>query len=166
MNQNFQVGLALVVEGEMVLGVMGCPNWQKDKPGNSATETLNSPKTLSGIIMVAHVGCGTWTKQLSFMLGSTTEISNSWTRCSVDRCWLVHEARFCCSDSQTWESLPLSTLFDATTDAESINDKQILLLSACCGRFDFPPFVEAQLLTIGIYLKIRLLSAINYNMLL
>ncbi|KAE9461749.1 hypothetical protein C3L33_06343, partial [Rhododendron williamsianum] len=57
------------------------------------------------IIMVAHVGCGTWTKQLSFMLGSTTEISNSWTRCSVD-------------------------------------------------RFDFPPFVEAQLLTIGIYLKI------------
>ncbi|KAI8525335.1 hypothetical protein RHMOL_Rhmol13G0222800 [Rhododendron molle] len=129
----YVVGLALVVEGEVVLGVMGCPNWQKDKPGNSATETLNSPKTLSGIIMVAHVGFGTWTKQLSFMLSSTTEISNSWTRCSVDRCWLVHEARFCISDSQTWESLPLSTLFDATTDAESINDKQILLLSACCG---------------------------------
>lgn len=166
MNQKFQVGLALVVEGEVVLGVMGCPNWQKDKPSNSATGTLNSPKTLSGIIMVAHVGCGTWTKQLSFMLSSTTKISNSWTRCSVDRCWLVHEARFCSSDSQTWESLPLSTLFDATTDAESINDKQILLLSACCGRFDFPPFVEAQLLTIGIYLKIRLLSAINYSMLL
>ncbi|XP_058200530.1 putative PAP-specific phosphatase, mitochondrial [Rhododendron vialii] len=129
----YVVGLALVVEGEVVLGVMGCPNWQKDKPSNSVTETLNSPKTLSGIIMVGHVGCGTWTKQLSFMLSSTTEISNSWTRCSVDRCWLVHEARFCSSDSQTWESLPLSTFFDATTDAENINDKQILLLSACCG---------------------------------
>lgn len=132
-NDLYVVGLALVVEGEMVLGVMGCPNWRKDKPGNSKKETLEAQKNLSGIIMAAHVGCGTWTKQISCMLSSTTEISNSWTRCCVDSCCLVHEARFCRSDSQTWESLPLSTFYDATTDAESSNDKEVLLLSACCG---------------------------------
>lgn len=105
----YVVGLALVVEGEIVLGVMGCPNWQEDNPSKSTKEALESANTLSesGIIMVSHIGCGTWTKQLS--------------------------------DGQTWDSLPLSTSFDATTDAESINDKLVLLLPTCCGRFGFPP---------------------------
>ncbi|KAL7243888.1 hypothetical protein ACSBR1_016160 [Camellia fascicularis] len=99
----YVVGLALVVEGEIVLGVMGCPNWQEDNPSKSTKEALESANTLSesGIIMVSHISCGTWTKQLS--------------------------------DGQTWDSLPLSTSFDATTDAESINDKLVLLLPACCG---------------------------------
>ncbi|GMP74907.1 hypothetical protein CsSME_00032169 [Camellia sinensis var. sinensis] len=99
----YVVGLALVVEGEIVLGVMGCPNWQEDNSSKSTKEALESAHTLSesGIIMVSHIGCGTWTKQLS--------------------------------DGQTWDSLPLSTSFDATTDAESINDKLVLLLPACCG---------------------------------
>lgn len=116
--------------------------------------------------MAAHVGCGTWTKQISCMLSSTTEISNSWTRCCVDSCCLVQEARFCRSDSQTWESLPLSTFYDATTDAESSIDKEILLLSACCGRFDFPLFLEVQSVTIGIYLKHRLSNGRKGNMFL
>ncbi|KAI7999530.1 hypothetical protein LOK49_LG09G00577 [Camellia lanceoleosa] len=127
----YVVGLALVVEGEIVLGVMGCPNWQEDNPSKSTKEALESANT--GIIMVSHIGCGTWTKQLSVMMSSTIKIPNNWARCSVDSCCLVHEARFCGPDSQTWDSLPLSTSFDATTDAESTNDKLVLLLPACCG---------------------------------
>ncbi|KAJ1434804.1 Inositol monophosphatase-like [Sesbania bispinosa] len=34
----YVVGLALVVEGEIVLGVMGCPNWQEDVLEKSSTE--------------------------------------------------------------------------------------------------------------------------------
>lgn len=122
----YVVGLALVVEGEIVLGVMGCPNWQE--------EISSKTTTGSGIIMVAHVGCGTWTKRLADMLGSSSaKIPESWTRCFVDGRCLVHEGRFCISDSQTWELLPLSALYNATTSADSIRDKEILLLPTCCG---------------------------------
>lgn len=102
----YVVGLALVVEGEIVLGVMGCPNWQEDNPRKSTKEALESANTLSesGIIMVSHIGCGTWTKQLSSMMSSTTKIPNNWARCPVDSCCLVHEARFCSLDGQTWDS--------------------------------------------------------------
>ena len=75
--------------------------------------------------MVARVGFGTWTRQLAGMLSTTTKSSNSWTRCPVDKCCLAHEARFCIFDSQTWESYPLFPLFDATTNAESVNDKHV-----------------------------------------
>ncbi|CAI9279786.1 unnamed protein product [Lactuca saligna] len=55
----YVVGLALVVEGQIVLGVMGCPNWKDNKSDNDKY----TPG--SGIIMVAHIGCGTWSKALS-----------------------------------------------------------------------------------------------------
>ncbi|KAL5774618.1 hypothetical protein ACOSP7_012175 [Xanthoceras sorbifolium] len=131
----YVVGLALVVEGEIVLGVMGCPNWQEDKPLKSTSEVQGNKNIVagSGIIMVAHDGCGTWTKRLSSVLGTSAKTPESWTRCFVDSCCLVHEAHFCISDSQTWESLPLSALFNATTDADSVGDKEILLLPTCCG---------------------------------
>ncbi|KAK9268148.1 hypothetical protein L1049_010589 [Liquidambar formosana] len=121
----YVVGLALVVEGEIVLGVMGCPNWQHDFSNRSTTG--------SGVIMVAHLGCGTWTKSLPDTVGSSAKVPDCWTRCFVDRCCLVHEARFCIPDSQTWDLLPLSAFFNATTNADNIGDKQILLLPLCCG---------------------------------
>ncbi|XP_011096189.1 putative PAP-specific phosphatase, mitochondrial isoform X3 [Sesamum indicum] len=74
----YVVGLALIVEGEIVLGVMGCPNWQD--------EHLDEFNKVQGD-----------------------------------------------AESQTWESLPLSTQFDAVTNANSVGEKQILLLPACCG---------------------------------
>ncbi|KAK4858022.1 hypothetical protein QYF36_009840 [Acer negundo] len=131
----YVVGLALVVEGEIVLGVMGCPNWQEDKPLKSTAEVQGNNNIVagSGIIMVAHVGCGTWAKKLSSVLGTSAKTLEFWTRCFVDSCCLVHEARFCISDSQTWESIPLSALFNATTDADSVGDKEVLLLPICCG---------------------------------
>ncbi|KAK6917450.1 hypothetical protein RJ641_018201 [Dillenia turbinata] len=44
----------------------GCPNWQEDisrKPPIDVVE-CDSGLRESGIIVVAHVGCGTWRKQL------------------------------------------------------------------------------------------------------
>ncbi|KAF8411248.1 hypothetical protein HHK36_003795 [Tetracentron sinense] len=130
-----KVGLALVVEGEIVSGVMGCPNWQEDIYNKSATGVKEHKTGLSGsgIIMVAHVGCGTWTKRLPDMLVSMATRSNGWSRCFVDGCRMVQEARFCISDSQTWESLPLSILFSSTTNADSVGVKQVLLIPTYCG---------------------------------
>ncbi|CAI0431082.1 unnamed protein product [Linum tenue] len=108
----YVVGLALVVEGEIVLGVMGCPNWQ------------NSGDSL-GSVMIAHTGHGTWNK--------TLQVSNDWSRCLVDGCSVVPEARFCIPESQSWDSLPLSRSFTAKNDADSLGDNEIHLLTTCCG---------------------------------
>ncbi|KHG07652.1 hypothetical protein F383_34478 [Gossypium arboreum] len=131
----YVVGLSLVVEGEIVLGVMGCPNWVVDATYKSITHAQsyrNSSPGL-GIIMVAHVGCGTWKKRLKNMLHSSTKISSDWTRCFVDGFCLVCDARFCIPESQTWESLPLSVLYKARIDDDNVGDKEICLLSAFCG---------------------------------
>ncbi|XP_049381926.1 putative PAP-specific phosphatase, mitochondrial isoform X2 [Solanum stenotomum] len=127
----YVVGLALVVEGKIVLGVMGCPNWHEDCSDNSIIGVQENQSSRSGIIMVSHVGCGTWTKRLSDIL--TNESPHTWTRCSVDSCQMVQGARVTIPESQTWKSLPLSGLFDAKTDSENIGEGNILLLSACCG---------------------------------
>ncbi|PHT90681.1 hypothetical protein T459_05794 [Capsicum annuum] len=62
----YVVALALVVEGQIVLRVMGCPNWDEDYFVNCVTgvqETGNN-FSRSGMIMVSHVGCGTWKQSL------------------------------------------------------------------------------------------------------
>ncbi|GMI82390.1 hypothetical protein like AT4G05090 [Hibiscus trionum] len=131
----YVVGLSLVVEGEIVLGVMGCPNWVVDTSYKSTTDAQGYKNSSPGmgIIMVAHVGCGTWTKRLKSILDSSTKISSEWTRCFVDDWCLVSDARFCIPESQTWESLPLSVLYNARIDDDDVGDKEIRLLSAFCG---------------------------------
>ncbi|KAJ6999685.1 hypothetical protein NC653_010430 [Populus alba x Populus x berolinensis] len=131
----YVVGLALVVEGDIVLGVMGCPNWKEASSYNSTIDVQGSESvpSRSGILMVAHVGCGTWARQLSDLMGVPAKVPNGWTRCFVDGCHIVPKARFCISDSQTWESVPLSAFFSATSGADSVSDKEILLLPTCCG---------------------------------
>lgn len=129
------------MEGEIALGVMGCPNWQEDhlpikEASNEGWVVDKIDASGQGVIMVAHVGCGTWKKRFSEMQDTTNRIHDGWVRCFVDEYSMVHKAKFCISDSQTWESLPLSTLFSSTTDADSIeDDRKVLLLSTCCGRF-------------------------------
>ncbi|GMI91506.1 hypothetical protein like AT4G05090 [Hibiscus trionum] len=131
----YVVGLSLVVEGDIVLGVMGCPNWVVDPSYKSTTDAQGYKNSSPGygIIMIAHVGCGTWTKRLKSMLDFSTKISSDWTRCFVDGCCLVSDARFCIPESQTWESLPLSVLYKARIDDDNIGDNEIRLLSAFCG---------------------------------
>lgn len=116
-----QVGLALVVDNEIVLGVMGCPNW----PGYLSDQS-------TGTLMLSHIGCGTWTKRLQNISGKVT---GDWTRCFVDTCVLVNKARFCIQESQTWESLPLSGFFDAKIVSDDLQYKDIILLPTCCGRY-------------------------------
>ncbi|KAI5448152.1 putative PAP-specific phosphatase, mitochondrial [Lathyrus oleraceus] len=127
----YVVGLSLVVEGETEIGIMGCPNWQEGVSGKPSAEVEEDREALprSGIMMIAHKGHGTWTKTLN----SKPESSGAWTRCFVDGFNLVHKARFCLIDSQTWDSLPLSATLDATSNANDVGSNQVLLLVVCCG---------------------------------
>ena len=131
--------MALVVDGEIVLEVMGCPNWQESHPDKSSSKNQENENavSMSGIIMISHIGCGTWRNTLWETTNMMGGLLDNWIRCFVDDCQIVHEARFCIPDSQTWESLPLSLLYNATTEAEYVGSKEVLLLPACCGRFDF-----------------------------
>ncbi|KAE8719849.1 putative PAP-specific phosphatase [Hibiscus syriacus] len=130
----YVVGLSLVVEGKILLGVMGCPNWVVDTSYRSTNNVQGYPNSSGlGIIMAAHVGCGTWTKRLRCMLDSS-KISSDWTRCFVDGCGLVQKAHFCTPESQPWESLPLSVFYKATiNNDDDIGDKGICLIPRCCG---------------------------------
>ncbi|KAL2932152.1 putative PAP-specific phosphatase mitochondrial, partial [Bienertia sinuspersici] len=131
----YVVGLALVVDGKMVLGVMGCPNWKQNSSDKSATdvEECQVNESAPGIIMAAHVGCGTWTIRLPDFLSGLLSTDSLWERCFVDGSSIIHEGRFCIPESQTWDSLPLSNSLSATTGATSVGDKQILLVPTCCG---------------------------------
>ncbi|WOL04885.1 hypothetical protein Cni_G13607 [Canna indica] len=129
----YVVGLALVVKGEIVLGVMGCPNWKIGipSPGIEDKRTVD-PET--GIIMIAHAGCGTWTRRLFDSMDSILRMQGGWQQCFVDTYSMVHEARFCIPDSQTWELMPLSQLFSSTVDDTEDRDKNtVLLLPTYCG---------------------------------
>lgn len=132
-----QVGLALIVDGETVLGVMGCPNWRENSLNKSASDVQECQMNESpqGIIMAAHVGCGTWTIRLPDLLGGLMRKDSFWERCFVDGSSLVNEGRFCIPESQTWDSIPLSDSLTATTSATNVGDKQILLVPTCCGRY-------------------------------
>uniref|UniRef100_A0ACD5YVY5 Uncharacterized protein n=1 Tax=Avena sativa TaxID=4498 RepID=A0ACD5YVY5_AVESA len=129
----YVVGLALVVNGKVVVGVMGCPNWTNGTTANKKEESVD-PCTGHGILMVSHVGCGTWSRHLSPEIGQFTTALDVWKRCFVDGCSVVHSARFCIPDSQTWNMIPLSLLFGSTTDESDPKDEhKIILQYACCG---------------------------------
>ncbi|KAG6393995.1 hypothetical protein SASPL_144571 [Salvia splendens] len=129
----YVVGLALVVEGEIVLGVMGCPNWKDSDSDVLNTDGAEENVSRSGIIMISHVGYGTWRTRLWDSPNSNIKMARNWIRCVVDGLHKAGEARYCIPESQTWESLPLSTQYSATTCANNVGEKQILLLRACCG---------------------------------
>ncbi|KAF5177646.1 3'(2'),5'-bisphosphate nucleotidase [Thalictrum thalictroides] len=159
----YVVGLALVIEGEIAVGVMGCPNWHADISKNPGTDDQEN-KTVpgQGILMVAHVGCGTWTKRLSNLLGSNGAEHIDWTRCYIDSCRFINEARFCIPESITWESLPLSRCLSSTTNAESVNDGQVLLLPTCCGRFFSNP-LEVYVFFTFIGFKQKIVPLLHYE---
>lgn len=127
------VGLALVVNEKVVAGVMGCPNWSNATIA-SRKEDSAAAQPDRGILMIAHVGCGTWSRHLSVDIGQFTTAQSTWNRCLVDSCSVVNMARFCIPDSQTWNMIPLSVLFNSTMDESNPRDEnEILLLSVYCG---------------------------------
>lgn len=139
----YVVGLALVVEGRPILGVMGCPNWDTDStylPENLARGMTNKneisdfPRT--GAIMAACYGYGTWMKKLS-LNRVNVDVDGSfddWIRCSVDKCDSLQEARFCIADRETWELLPLSNALPATSAPKGFGERwQPTIIPTCCG---------------------------------
>ncbi|XP_057764660.1 putative PAP-specific phosphatase, mitochondrial isoform X2 [Salvia miltiorrhiza] len=74
----YVVGLALVVEGKIVLGVMGCPNWQERDSDISNTDGAEENVSRSGIIMISHVGCGTWSTRLWDWPNSNIKMACKW----------------------------------------------------------------------------------------
>uniref|UniRef100_J3MLZ5 3'(2'),5'-bisphosphate nucleotidase n=2 Tax=Oryza brachyantha TaxID=4533 RepID=J3MLZ5_ORYBR len=124
----YVVGLALVVNGKVVAGVMGCPNWANDNIANRKDDSISS-RYDRGILMIAHVGCGTWTRRLSNEFGQFTKAQTTWNRCFVDSCSVVHKALYCLSDNQTWNMIPLSLVFNSTTDESKPRDENELLTS-------------------------------------
>ncbi|CAL1375893.1 unnamed protein product [Linum trigynum] len=131
----YVVGLALVVEGEIVLGVMGCPNWN-DSESFQSTTVVSNALSGAGIVMAAHIGCGTWRRRFQDgRQGGSAEPSDyDWSRCLVDGCLLASQARFCMTDSAIWESMPLSPFFSATTDAAGDGSgKSVVLLKVWGG---------------------------------
>ncbi|KAK1283030.1 hypothetical protein QJS10_CPB21g00754 [Acorus calamus] len=78
----YVVGLALVVEGEIVLGVMGCPNWKEDISLTDDPVMEGPEERVSvfgqGTIMMSHAGCGTWRRGFPDMLGSVAGVHDGW----------------------------------------------------------------------------------------
>ncbi|CAL5062201.1 unnamed protein product [Urochloa decumbens] len=129
----YVVGLALVVNGKVTVGVMGCPNWTNDTIANEK-DGSSAACNGRGILMVSHLGCGTWSRCLSAEIGQFTVAPDIWKRCFVDPCSVVHMARYCIPDSQTWDMIPLCVLFNSTTgESDPRNENEILLLSVFCG---------------------------------
>jgi len=139
----YVVGLALVVEGRPILGVMGCPNWDKDSTNiaeNLAKGMTNKNEitdfTRTGAIMAACYGYGTWMKMIPL---NTINVDvdgshNGWIRCSVDKCDSLREARFCIADRETWELLPLSNALEATSAPKGFGERwKPTIIPTCCG---------------------------------
>ena len=159
---NRQVGLALVVEGEVALGIMGCPNWKNDhaKTDDDDDGGERSKPSSQGMIMIAHVGRGTWVRQLPASTDSVADSLDGWKKCYVDPCSTMNHAVFLIPESQKWESLPLSGSHGVTYDAsKSKNEDKITLLKVCCGRY----LMFQYLLENGIFLVLILYFRIHEN---
>ncbi|CAA6668786.1 unnamed protein product [Spirodela intermedia] len=119
----YVVGLALVVEGDVALGSWAA---QTGKIISSSGR---------GMIMVAHVGCGTWSREFLASSGIIAGVLEGWKKCSVDPCSLINQASFCIPESQTWRSLLLSTSsYGLSDDAGGAgSEHEVTLLKVCCG---------------------------------
>uniref|UniRef100_A0ACD5Y727 Uncharacterized protein n=1 Tax=Avena sativa TaxID=4498 RepID=A0ACD5Y727_AVESA len=129
----YVVGLALVVDGKLAVGVMGCPNWTNDATNGNKEDESTAACSGDGILMVSHAGCGTWSRPLSAGTDQFPTTMDAWKRCSVDPCSVVHSARFCIVDSHTWDMMPLSAHFDSTMDESEPRDENTILLQNSCG---------------------------------
>uniref|UniRef100_A0ACD5YDV1 Uncharacterized protein n=1 Tax=Avena sativa TaxID=4498 RepID=A0ACD5YDV1_AVESA len=129
----YVVGLALVVDGKLAVGVMGCPNWTNAATEGNKEDESTAACSGDGILMVSHIGCGTWSRPLSPGTGQFPTPMDAWKRCFVDPCSVVHMARFCIVDSHTWDMMPLSAHFSSTMDESEPRDENTILLQNSCG---------------------------------
>lgn len=123
-----------MVDGKLAIGVMRCPNWTDGITGKKKDKSLAAPPG-HGILMVSHVGCGTWSRPLFAEIDQLTTALDAWKRCFVDPCSIAHMAHYCIVDSHTWDMMPLSLRFNLTMDESDPRDEnKILLQNSCDGR--------------------------------
>ncbi|KAG6555162.1 hypothetical protein Mapa_003201 [Marchantia paleacea] len=151
------VGLALVVDGQLVLGVMGCPNvsyvvndgavYGTPKLQMASAQDLNkcangthSGNGQTGLLMAACTGCGCWVKPLSRIPVRSEEqltmddLLKDMVETKVDDCRLLKKARFCISDHEVWRSLPLAVaLASAASSEDRLAEHEADILPLCCG---------------------------------
>ncbi|KAL2641588.1 hypothetical protein R1flu_009175 [Riccia fluitans] len=143
------VGLALVVDGELVLGVMGCPNVSYAINGGAVFVKPKSQKVRdadgdepspTGLVMAACTGCGCWVKPLSKRIsrcdGQQTleDLLEEMTVSKVDECMTLREAKFCISDHEVWSSLPLAgALASRAAVDDRVTADKADILPLCCG---------------------------------
>jgi hypothetical protein len=136
-----QIGLALVVEGRLVLGVMGCPSVTNDnmksRTGRRLIQSLHKlmkPRTpeMTGILVAASSGFGSWVKPLSFMQHGTSRnlVDEEFAQCFVDGSSSLDTAWCGLSRHEVWDSSPLAHI----TNLNSAFCSEFAL-SFCCGRY-------------------------------
>ncbi|OAE26372.1 hypothetical protein AXG93_4324s1390 [Marchantia polymorpha subsp. ruderalis] len=153
----YVVGLALVVDGQLVLGVMGCPNVSyvvnegavhgtpklqmvSAQDFNKRPNGTHSADVQTGLLMASCTGCGCWVKPLSRRPVKSEEkltmedIFKDMLETKVDNCKVLKKARFCISDHEVWRSLPLAVaLASASSSEDRVAEHEADILPLCCG---------------------------------
>lgn len=127
-NALYVVGLALVLEGKPVLGVMGCPNvairYSSDRSRIQMASTYfgcrDDETYQRGLIMTATLGGGCWVKPI-------TEDSTS-IMTEVARSDSIADSWFCISDNEVWSK----TLLAQALEGKNL-EKETQVLPLCCG---------------------------------
>ncbi|KAL3677864.1 hypothetical protein R1sor_020820 [Riccia sorocarpa] len=147
----YVVGLALVVEGKLVLGVMGGPNvsytindgavpWETPRL-QMATNGNNDATVQTGLLMAACAGCGCWVKPLQARRGepdrdpASEVLLEGMIESKVDECMTLREAKFCISDHEVWSSHPLAGALASRAAAleDRVTADEADILPLCCG---------------------------------
>lgn len=128
-NALYVIGLALVVDGKPVLGVMGCPNvgFHFSPDGmQMARESFQVERKFEkfqrGLIMAASLGGGCWVKPLNS--------SGIMIKSSVVRTNSIAESWFCISDNEVWSK---TLLAQALAEGKNLRKDEMQVLKLCCG---------------------------------
>ncbi|KAG0594409.1 hypothetical protein M758_UG074500 [Ceratodon purpureus] len=139
-NALYVVGLALVVNGRPVLGVMGCPNVAIQYSADRSTiqmaslyygleDSMANATYQRGLIMAASLGGGCWVKSLNEDLPSGGVMVKS----RVDKPESVSDSWFCISDNEVWSTSPLAHALASSSVGKNSKIDEMQLLPLCCG---------------------------------
>lgn len=139
-NALYVVGLALIVDGKPVLGIMGCPNVamcysfdrsiiQMASLYYGSEHSVADETCQRGLIMAASLGGGCWVKPLNEDLPSSGGMMKS----RVDRPDSVADSWFCVSDNEVWSTSPLAHALASSSVGKHLKKAEMQVLPLCCG---------------------------------
>ncbi|KAI5075287.1 hypothetical protein GOP47_0009363 [Adiantum capillus-veneris] len=133
----YVIGLSLVVDGKVVLGVMGCPcltraNMASSVSGKRLIWTVEKMMkeniwSSNGVLVTAYRGHGTWLRSLDTLAIHQHKSldEQDFVQSFVDGCITPDDAHFGLSRHENWASTPLATLVPAKIDSVAFH--------FCCG---------------------------------